>query len=558
MSAKAAMDLAQRYEEDLALMQRYPLIAGVVNGHDSFGWEFNPRLRIVTEERAIRADRTKHVYWLEPGVRHCYALIAVRDDRVEADKKLLNMNEEDLKAVAFSKSVRLVDFNELNLLYERVLSQVPKNRKEQLKEQLEKEPTGSDSEDFTITFVDQPREASILEGNLPKETLGAEKDLGSWNDFNKSLERWQNNHKELIKLMDRDVQKKHEKLLTFNADDFKKMATKDERGEVEVRGVDIDGIQKLYAAAIVDTKERVPGYLNDYFNRLNSEVFPVDAKDLAKWEKFQMWVGVHHYILNLCGHQGINGIKELEISIEKKWFNRSTGEIFNPKGEIFTGAADSMLVKLPQKRDRTLVEIRSVSPNTGAITQETVVTIRGENFSNDSRVFVGGHEVKPENVSVVGRGLIVATFPAIHKDVLEDESEKKFDVSVITGGDTLTAYKAFTYTRPPEKPPEKPIPFVATLSANEGKPAGYIKIKANRPVMDEVETIQFGELPADKSSWSRSANNKVLTFTVPQGNNTSLAPRSGTKVHVILKFEDDSGIVPRDEYELEELFTYEY
>ena len=51
-SGSGALDLAQRSEEDLALIQRYPLVAGFIDSHnDAFGWEFNPRLRIVKKDR---------------------------------------------------------------------------------------------------------------------------------------------------------------------------------------------------------------------------------------------------------------------------------------------------------------------------------------------------------------------------------------------------------------------------------------------------------------------------------------------------------------------------
>ncbi|MFN3467888.1 MAG: IPT/TIG domain-containing protein, partial [Candidatus Brocadiales bacterium] len=318
-SAETAQELAQRYEDDSAFIQRYPLISGFVRGSRNFGWEFNPRLRIVTRKRFILPSRPKPMYWMEPGAHHCYALVAVNDGRIEAGKTLLMTSEEDLKNIALGEKVGLTDLHGLKRMYEDVLKQTPE---------------GPDK--------------VILE-----ETL-----------------------------------------------------------------------QRLFTQALNEKDE----------------------------EKLSECVAFHRHILDLCGRHGRDGIKKLELRVSRcHWFNLHNGKKVEVGGGEVLGTSNPMIIELPDKLDRTLEKIWPVRPNWGLTDQETTVTIKGENFSTDARVFVGGIEVEPKKVSVVGKNFIVATFPKIDNELLEGDTEKKFAVKVITGGDSLFARDAFTYKKPKTK-----------------------------------------------------------------------------------------------------------
>ena len=452
-SAEMAQDLAQRYEDDSALIQRYPLISGFVRGGRSFGWEFNPRLRIVTKRRFILPGRPRLVYWMEPGVRHCYVLVAVNDGRIEADKTLLMMSEEDLKSIAFGGKAGLTDLPGLKKMYEGVLEQLPEKPAEP------KQPEGEiqDSNVGIFMALRPEKEKGILEEALQRlfnETLGEKDDLNRWNDFQESLKVWQDNHTELTRLMEQAKCARPRKLFGFGDNDLKRIAS----GK-KVKGTDLNGIKELYDKAlqniekILEKQEKpAPQDLKDYFGSLENHVVCVDAKDLAGWEKFSEWVAFHRRILDLCGNHGEDGIRRLELSVSScHWFNLHNGKKVEVSSGEVLGASNPMVIELPNKLDRTLEQIWPVRPNWGLTNQETTVTIKGENFSTDARVFVGGREVDPKKVSVVGKDFIVATFPRIPEELLEGANKKTFAVKVITGGDSLTAGNAFTYIKPKVK-----------------------------------------------------------------------------------------------------------
>jgi len=428
-SAEMAQELAQRYEDDSALIQRYPLISGFVRGSRNFGWEFNPRLRIVTRKRFILPGHPKPVYWMEPGVRHCYVLVAVNDGRIEARKALLTMSSKDLENIAFGGKTGLTDLSDLVEMYKDVLEQVSELEKEKgrLEEALKRLFGGA---------------------------LGEKDDLDKWNDFKESLCVWQDNHTELIRLMNQATCARPKKLFGFGGNDLKRIAS-----EKMVRGMDIDSIKGLYDIAIQNVQKilekqgkQVPQDLKDYFESLERHIVCVDGEDLAKWERFSEWVALHRCVLGLCGHQGKDGIKKLELKVSKCcWFNLHNGKKVEVDGGEVLGTPNPMTVELPDKLDRTLESIWPVRPDCGLTNQETTVTIKGENFSTDARVFVGGIEIEPRKVSVVGKDFIVATFPSIPEELLEGADKKAFAVKVITGGDSLVAGDAFTYIKPKAK-----------------------------------------------------------------------------------------------------------
>ncbi len=316
-SAQMAQDLAQRHQDDLALIQRYPLISGFIKGPRRFGWEFNPRLRIVTKRRWILPDRPEPTFWLESGLRHCYALVAVKDGRIEVDKTLAKLGKEDLEQIAKHDPNTVINFKGLMGKYADLLKDV---------------------------FDDQ--EAKRLRTML------------------------------------RNLEKQMEK--------------------------------------------------------------EASSKDVLR-ERFRALKLCHGAILGLCGRQGKKGIKSLKFTAECHWFDRRNGTKVRADSKVFY-ASNSMTVELPDKLDRTLEDVWAVWPNEGPSDKETTVTIRGQNFGNDARVFVGGKEVRPEKVTVVGRRLVVATFPPLG-EVLVDK-DRTVSVKVITGGESLSAGKAFTYYIP--------------------------------------------------------------------------------------------------------------
>jgi len=93
--ARFALDRARRSQEELALIQRYPLISGFIEGKHSFGWKISPRFRIT--------DKPVYLRWLagnygiesgmEDGVRSVLAAIEIRRGPAERDKdKSIKLN----------------------------------------------------------------------------------------------------------------------------------------------------------------------------------------------------------------------------------------------------------------------------------------------------------------------------------------------------------------------------------------------------------------------------------------------------------------------------------
>jgi len=92
---KFALDRARKSQEELALIQRYPLISGFIEKERVFGWSISPRFRI--------ADRHWSTGWLfgnyttesgmEDGVRSVLAAIAVKvgDEKKKQEDKTLKL-----------------------------------------------------------------------------------------------------------------------------------------------------------------------------------------------------------------------------------------------------------------------------------------------------------------------------------------------------------------------------------------------------------------------------------------------------------------------------------
>lgn len=86
---KFALDRTHKSEEQLALIQRYPLISGYIEGPKIFGWTINPRFHIGERGRAtawlLGQYRTES--GMEDGVRSVLAAIVVKTGPSEAEKR---------------------------------------------------------------------------------------------------------------------------------------------------------------------------------------------------------------------------------------------------------------------------------------------------------------------------------------------------------------------------------------------------------------------------------------------------------------------------------------
>jgi len=127
--AKFALDRAMRSQEELALIQRYPLISSVVDSETKFGWQINPRFRVI--------DRPAYISWLtgkygvensmEDGIRT--GLVAVEitrktietviaDKSIDAQRRDTLIEEERQKDVVLK--LELSTYWESNNLHQKI------------------------------------------------------------------------------------------------------------------------------------------------------------------------------------------------------------------------------------------------------------------------------------------------------------------------------------------------------------------------------------------------------------------------------------------------------
>ncbi len=259
-----------------------------------------------------------------------------------------------------------------------------------------------------------------------------------------------------------------------------------------------------------------------------------------------------------------NALLNLDIDVIRKWFNRDSGKYVSLENDLTSPSPNttpktnnmSLNVELPYRLDMKLAEHDPVWPVRGLTNQDTIVTILGENFSYDSEVFVGG--VKAENVKVLGRDYISAIFPRISTDLLEGKSEKKFTVKVISNGDARIKKEAFTYVAPPKKPePKKPDPFVVKkINPLNAPHNSIITIDANRPVMDKVTKVWFGELGVHPNNMASSEDKKVLNVIVPYDAKNK-KPATNTAVFIKLVFDPKEKIISNNFYKFPTPFIYQ-
>lgn len=574
-AAQMAMNLAQRYEDDLANIQRYPLISGFVNNNgdsQTFGWEFNPRIRTVTKDRIWPLTNKPIIeYWLEPGVRQCYALVAIKDNRIEANNRVLELSKDDLVKIAFGGTVRLLTFKELIKNYSKILPEETKiHFMIPYYNSTLTEPKGEIS-----LNIDLGQEKKLAEKILYAfnncDKLGSEGDKERWDNFKESLRMWQNKHKELVNLIDKDSNDPLRKIVD---DDLKKLAT---RITVDVQNekITLDSIKGKYNATIekLEAKKKgtVPQSLKNYFaeNDFLERIYQVDSKTLEKWELTDSLIDLHYCMLGFLGHQGKigeNEKKKLVLEVKRSWFNRKRGQVvqlekdifdFNTNSEKLDPRNDKMKLTvetLPDKLDRTLVKISAVLPNEGIADgkNKTTVSIWGENFSNDAKVFIGGIEVPTPDVTVLGRDYIVAKLPVVDNGILDGAPKKQFDIKVITGGDLLMAENAFTYVASP--PPPKEAPFAIVEINPKTAPSGkFINIKANNAVLDKVDNVFFGMGTVTEKILSN--DKKTLRVKVPYDPNTK-SPQPGDETLISLEFDPKAAITSNNKYQYLEPFTY--
>jgi hypothetical protein len=112
---KFALDRAMKSQEELALIQRYPLISGFVDTETRFGWQINPRFRVI--------DRPAYISWLtgkygvensmEDGIRTGLVAIEITRKEIEkaekafADAKIESAHLEDIIQKEERKDVEL-------------------------------------------------------------------------------------------------------------------------------------------------------------------------------------------------------------------------------------------------------------------------------------------------------------------------------------------------------------------------------------------------------------------------------------------------------------------
>jgi hypothetical protein len=388
-------------------------------------------------------DKQEHVYWLEPGVRQVYALLAVKDCRIHMPKHLIKISEKDLKEIIADES----DARLLDLIAE-------------------------------YNNLSQPYATDCTRSELPN--------------------------------IESPVAK----------------------------------IREL--------------------NQERRQVTSDDARKKIRTQQEEILKSLHAVTLRRIGHRGDGRkLEKLHLKVERSWFNRNTGRVLAPEEDIIfssyaagvTSPQDIILtVDLPEKVDRTLAGLSAVLPKEGPIGEATKVTILGQNFSNDARVFVAGQEA--QNVEVLGRDFITALFPKINKELLNGEAEKKFTVTVFTGGDALQASEAFTYIGPRATPPTPPAnPPEFKLGSSAAKADTWINIVSNKAVMDKVVGVWFGDLSVDLKNTTKSKDNKTLRVLVPYDTKNK-RPAPGSKRYVMLDFEPQAKVTPANSFQLEEQFLY--
>jgi hypothetical protein len=109
------------------------------------------------------------------------------------------------------------------------------------------------------------------------------------------------------------------------------------------------------------------------------------------------------------------------------------------------------------------LEITSISPIEGSSTGGTPIVITGANFTNDATVSIGG--VTCTNVVVRGSGQLSA--------VLGSRSPGIADVTVTSGGRTVSLANAFAFMAPSGTQPPPVVTNISDIGSRPNEPAGF-------------------------------------------------------------------------------------
>jgi plastocyanin len=159
------------------------------------------------------------------------------------------------------------------------------------------------------------------------------------------------------------------------------------------------------------------------------------------------------------------------------------------------GTGHSSMFGLMTVNAVTQPSITSISPNTGSTSGGTDFTINGTNFSSSGTTTVtfGGATA---TVRAVNSSAILGTTPP--------HAAGAVDVVVTTGGQTATAFGAFTYV----------APSVTSISPNTGSTAGGTVVNINGTGFQTGATVTIGGIPATDVSVVSSTS---ITAKTPIG-----------------------------------------
>ncbi|MFC1712830.1 IPT/TIG domain-containing protein [Candidatus Poribacteria bacterium] len=147
--------------------------------------------------------------------------------------------------------------------------------------------------------------------------------------------------------------------------------------------------------------------------------------------------------------------------------------------------------------------ITSVTPNNGRLAGGTEITIRGNGFLPDAKVFFNIGTAASKAVSsseVVSQTTITAVMPA-------DSSGPKNVIVRNTDGQRAVLQNGFTYN---------PLPTVASITPNYGSSAGGAKIIVEGTGFMQGANVVIGELPATTQVRDNTTI-EAVTPSLPQG-----------------------------------------
>jgi hypothetical protein len=141
--------------------------------------------------------------------------------------------------------------------------------------------------------------------------------------------------------------------------------------------------------------------------------------------------------------------------------------------------------------------ITSVSPNSGPVTGDTVVTIKGTNFTATSTVTIDG--AAAGNLVFDNDSQIKVTTPA-------SATAGAADVVVTTPGGVATGTGLFTY---------RGLPAITKVEPNTGPVAGGTSVVITGSEFTDVTSVKFGDV--DATSFTFDSDTQITAVTPPGG-----------------------------------------